>query len=883
MRVFQVFTIFLLLIANQHVRAQQTGKIYGQLSDTITHIQLKDAYITISRTKDNVVQKSFFSNATGAFNCDNIPFGDYYLHVSYQGLAPVKHPFIIDGEHKEINLDTIYLFISVRSLDTLVIREPPMVMKKDTMEYNAGRFTTKAFSPLADLVKVLPGVQVKNDGSITINGQPIDQITVDGEPFFTGDPQQALSHLPADIVKKIQVYATNLDNKPGPPPPPGFPGKKTLNIVLKADKKKGDFGKAAAGIGTGKTYNASADMSHMNGRQQYSIVGDAGNVEKDRPGVDAIPRGGGIMRHINGGINYRDGRNEKLPFSANYSANDSRAENVSRNHTLNIFPGDSSTTFDQSNSGVNHTFGQRFNGKLDYKLNSKSTFYFVPTINLQHGTNTSQQQSTQRNAGTGDLIYQSAGTSRSTSDNQSLASTLQFSHKFTPKQYLMATVNLGNNDANQRTTSETQTDYATSSKSIHQQNDNKNKAGTAAANLIFMTPLGEKVILTNMATYSFNKNESTYRTYKFNDASGHFDQLDTTQSNNFSNTYHSTLAQSSVRVSLGKFNATTGVGVQADWLHADNISARKTLSKRFINFAPEAILDYSFSEGRSLMLNYRGRPTQMSLQQLQPVTMTLDSLFIQEGNPDLKQPYVHGAGFAYTLINATTLQMLTISMNASITQHSISQSTTLLANGAQVTKPVNIEGEKSATVGINYAKPAVDGRSGFNTSANLAYAFTPVLTNNTRNDSRNVAINSELTWNYNNKKGLEFSLSAGPGYNVLSTSIGTTTTYFSSGFSGKGSYTWHDLESGLSLYYFYNSSLPADFRQKLPLLGPVIRYRLLKIKALQLSFTVVDLLNQQSGNNRTITPTTVADSWTRTRGRYALLTVMYNFKRFGGK
>lgn len=883
MRLFQVFVILLLTFASVHVQAQQTGKIYGQLADTITHLQLKDAYITISRTKDNVVQKSFFSNATGAFNCDNIPFGDYYLHVSYQGLAPVKHPFILDGEHKALNLDTIYLFLSVRSLDTLVIREPPVVMKKDTMEYNSSRFTTKAFSPLSDLVKLLPGIQVKNDGSITINGQPIDQITVDGEPFFTGDPQQAMAHLPADIVKKIQVYATNLENNPGPPPPPGFPGKKTLNIVLKADKKKGNFGKAAAGIGTGNTYNASADLSHMNGRQQFSIIGDAGNIERERPGVDAMPTGGGIMRHMNGGINYRDGRSEKLPFSANYMANDSRSENISRNHTLNIYPGDSSTTLDQSNSGVNHMFGQRFNGKLDYKINPKSTFFIAPTMSLQNGSNTSQQQSTQRNAGTGDLIYQSTGTSRSTSDNKTLGSTLQFAHRFQPKQILMMTVNASNNDANRRTTSETQTEYATSSKSIHQQNDNKTNATTAGTNLVYITPLGEHLSMNSTATYNYNKNENTYRTYKFNEASGHFDQLDTTQSNAFSSIYNSTSVQSSMRATMGNYNATLGAGIQADWLHADNISANTTLSRRFINFTPEVGLGYQPTSGSSLMVNYRGRPTQMSVQQLQPVTMTADSLFIQEGNPDLKQPYVHAVGLGYTFLNVTTLHMLTISLNASLTQHSISQSTTLLANGAQVTKPINIEGEKSATFGINYAKPATDGRSGFNVNTNLLYGITPVLTNNTRNDSRNIAATGDFTWNYNDKKGVEFSLSVGPGYNVLSTSIGTATKYFSSGFSGRGSYSWHNLESGLSLYYFYNSSLPADFRQKLPLLAPVVRYRMLKSKALQLSFSVVDLLNQQSGNNRTISPTSVADSWTRTRGRYALLSVMYNFKNFKGK
>lgn len=81
----------------------------------------------------------------------------------------------------------------------------PIIMKKDTIEYNASSFKTSDNDMLEDLLKKLPGVEVSSDGTVTANGETIKKITIDGKTFFLDDPQLATKNIPAKIVEKVKV------------------------------------------------------------------------------------------------------------------------------------------------------------------------------------------------------------------------------------------------------------------------------------------------------------------------------------------------------------------------------------------------------------------------------------------------------------------------------------------------------------------------------------------------------------------------------------------------------------------------------------------------------------------------------------------------------
>ena len=81
-----------------------------------------------------------------------------------------------------------------------------VVMKGDTLVYNADAFQLAEGSMLDKLISMLPGVELKKDGVITVNGRKVERLLVNGEDFFTGSPKVALENLPAYTVDEVKVY-----------------------------------------------------------------------------------------------------------------------------------------------------------------------------------------------------------------------------------------------------------------------------------------------------------------------------------------------------------------------------------------------------------------------------------------------------------------------------------------------------------------------------------------------------------------------------------------------------------------------------------------------------------------------------------------------------
>lgn len=80
-----------------------------------------------------------------------------------------------------------------------------MVMRGDTIVYDASAFELAEGSMLDALVAQLPGTEL-HDGQIKVNGKFIEALLVNGEDFFSGNPTIALQNLPAYTVKSVRVY-----------------------------------------------------------------------------------------------------------------------------------------------------------------------------------------------------------------------------------------------------------------------------------------------------------------------------------------------------------------------------------------------------------------------------------------------------------------------------------------------------------------------------------------------------------------------------------------------------------------------------------------------------------------------------------------------------
>ena len=164
-------------------------------------------YATASLTAEGseTVYKYATSNTKGVVTIESVKDGNYTFKVELMGYKTVTKEVTVKGA--ALNLGNIILEEDAEVLDAASVSDManPIIVKKDTVEYNASSFLTTDNDMLQNLLAKLPGIEVGSDGSITANGENVTRIYIDGKTFFMDDPQLASQNIPAKMVEKVKV------------------------------------------------------------------------------------------------------------------------------------------------------------------------------------------------------------------------------------------------------------------------------------------------------------------------------------------------------------------------------------------------------------------------------------------------------------------------------------------------------------------------------------------------------------------------------------------------------------------------------------------------------------------------------------------------------
>jgi hypothetical protein len=276
------FTLFFIMVAFATAGFAQkrvSGSIQGKLYDTLYKETLADATITVLHATDSTVITYTLANPKGEFQINNLDAGTYRLMITYQGYNPKYRRFTISSDSSTIQFGTIYMDKKNSLLQEVIVEAPPIVVKKDTVEYRADAFKTKPNSTAEDLLKKLPGVQVDKDGNVKAQGEDIQKVYVDGKEFFGTDPKLATKNITADMIESVQVFDDMSDQAKFTRIDDGSRSK-TLNIKLKKDKRKGYFGRFIAGVGDNDRYQASAMFNRFDNDRRISVLAGSNNLNK---------------------------------------------------------------------------------------------------------------------------------------------------------------------------------------------------------------------------------------------------------------------------------------------------------------------------------------------------------------------------------------------------------------------------------------------------------------------------------------------------------------------------------------------------------------------------------------------------------------------------
>ena len=849
------------------VAMAQGVKITGTLVDRDTKDGVMLATVQMLKA-DSTYIKGVLSDEKGNFTIEAPGRGSYILKFTSVGYTPLAKSVKVSGD-KDISLGRITF-----GADAIMLKEATVVgqaarvtVKEDTFVYNASAYRTPEGSVVEELVKRLPGAQVSDDGTITINGKEVKKVLVDGKEFMTGDTQTALKNLPTSIIDKIKAY----DEKSDLAKVTGIDDgeeQTVLDFGIKRGMNKGIFANADASIGTHDRYSERLMGALFKDKTRIMLMGNANNVN-DR----GFPGGGGGGRFGRGaqglntakmlGANFNLEPTGKLKLDGsvrwNHSNGDTRIEQSSENFVSTA--GSFSNSLNQS-----YTRSDSWNARmrLEWTPDSMTNIMFRPSFSYSTSDGRSAGTSASYNedpysyvsaplsdeaisqmADDGLMVNRRANSSITYSDNTSVGAMLQLNRKLNSKgrnATLRTDFTYGKSNSKSLSTSNVhlyQVEDMFGNDSTYQTNrfnTTPTKTLNYSVQFTYSEPIFRAMFLQFSYKFNYKYNKSDRSTFDFSNLGEQFfdgignayrgwdnyfarldNPLDTYLDNDLSryseykNYIHE--LQLMLRVIREKYRLNVGVMVQPQKTrfiqkyHGVNTDTVRNV----VNVTPTLDFRYRFSKLSNLRINYRGTTSQPIMTDLLDIRDDSDPLNITMGNPGLKPSFTNTLRLFYNNYIQEHQRAMMVHLNYSNTRNSISNMVTYdEQTGGRTTRPENINGNWniSGALMFNTALDSV-GRWTVSTFTNVRYnnyvGYLALDRNSSsqKNTTKTTTVGEQLTASFRNS-WLEVSLDGSVDYTHTRNLLQSQSNLD----------TWQFAYGGyLSLYMPWGMSIATDMHQ----------------------------------------------------------------------
>ncbi|MBP5537658.1 MAG: outer membrane beta-barrel protein [Bacteroidales bacterium] len=699
-------------------------------------------YATASLTPEGseTVYKYATSNTKGVVTIESVRDGNYTFKVELMGYKTVTKEVTVKGA--ALNLGNIILEEDAEVLDAASVSDManPIIVKKDTVEYNASSFLTTDNDMLQNLLSKLPGIEVGSDGSITANGENVTRIYIDGKTFFMDDPQLASQNIPAKMVEKVKVIKkkseqaefsgvddgqeeTVIDLSVQPSMMNGifanvmlggghdFKGEKISADVAAQDK----LGALAANDAF--RFQSNAMIGNFKSNSQISLILNASNAGfggmGGRGGGGGGFGGGGMGGGMGGGgltTNWMAGLNgafdlldNKMELSSNYNYNGSNSLSGSMS-TSYVTQTDGSQVTNWTNSaGTNNNNGHTIGVRLQHKFSDAANIIFEPQIRFNKTNSVSSQLNSSEHSLRG---LTNDGWSSSLSDGNSINASGRLVYRqriLIPGRTLTATLNWNYGTNNSESFTQSLTNMYTGGTSfanpINQRNENLSTNASAGARLEYVEPMGNNFYLSGNYSYNWsmsNTSKDTYNSGAYDVSSFSLDNLIYNRTGEvYDAVYSNKIYNKNIQQQIG-----ANVMYQSEGMHAQvgaslmprnivNETNGKKYEDNAMNWAPNASIRADLGENANIRINYSGRSNQPSTNQLMPVMDNSNPTRMSLGNPYLTSYFNHNFRTEIGYTDRTTFFTTRLSANGGLNQSPIVNATWMDQASVQYSFPIN--------------------------------------------------------------------------------------------------------------------------------------------------------------------------------------------------
>ncbi|SOD19652.1 outer membrane beta-barrel protein [Pedobacter xixiisoli] len=906
----------LLIMLSYQLSFAQKGSVTGKLLDSANNkTTLNFATISVFKGTDTVLHTYKLSDDKGVFKINNLEIGIKYRLVVNAWMYNIhRQEVIIQATQPNVNLGSIFLSEKTNTLNEVVIQSerPPIIVRKDTIEFNAESFKTLPSAVVEDLLKKLPGVSLETDGSILVNGKAVSKILVDGKEFFGGDQQIATKNLPANIIDKVQV-SDDPEAKRRDPDLVAANVPQIINLKLKKSIKSGAFGKLYGGGGPRELFEVGGIMNFFRDTTQVSILGYSNNANKPGFSIGDVMRIGGFSRSgvnstmVNSdggfslnGISFGGAMNGGVQTSSGAGANFNTITKKGIKINGKYFLGYAKTLIEQltdieqtrgdnpfyinTNSLQNNrNYSHNFGGRIEAKLDSLTKLTIEPNVSIGLARNAVDLKTTTLNSNR-ELANNADNLSRTKGNNvdYNISTSLWKDFKKAGRS-LNLTLNLSQkNNLSDNFILDNFNDL-TSNTVRDQWRDNDISNFNANINANYSEPISKSLSLNIATSANYIDNENALATFLRNPSNQAYDIAIP----DFTETVMQTGFKTNNRASL-RWKVTKDLNIQPGFVFntidlENKFTKQENIEQHFNFFAPQLIIKY-----KNLNFSYSPSFREADVRYLQTVPNNTNSTFIQNGNPNLRPSRTHQVNLNVYKYDTKRTLNYNIYLGGSVQNDGVIMAREVDANLRQISTPVNQDGIWQFHSNGNISKDFKSAKRQITLSAGYwgNYNKSYVIVDNVMSDSRLINGGPRLGARINLNDKFEFGETYSFGFNK---------SFYENDFYTNLNYYNHGSDTEMIIRFpkkvvwetnyrlQHNTQTVNGQNNTISFWNAAVTFLFMKNDRLQLKCGVNDILNTTNRRYVYLSENSVRDLRINNIGRHGLFTLTYNIQNFGGK
>ena len=918
---FTFFTINIVYSQESYSYQKISGKVLSLDNNQL--VSLPFASVRLLSVKDSSYLTGTTTNNNGQFELRIQNGKEQLLLVSCIGYEPLYQPVKVTDKTLTYTLKDILLSgKSVKLAEAVVVgQRAEMVVKTDTVEYNASAYKLQQNAVVEDLLKKLPGITITEEGKILVNGKEVKRVMVDGKDFFRSNPNLSIKNIPASIMEKLQV----IDDKSELSKLTGVDDGEeniAINITIQKDKKRGWL--VSNNLGGGQELNGSEGnlmrytvnsfAARLVGETQLGVVANGNNINGMTVGGGGSTMGSGkpgLNSSLSVGINFSSGKDDnKTPWIINSDVSYGFNERILRRTSIRqYFLQDSTSYQTDTTNQITRESGMRFSAKLENHSIKGWVFSFSPsgavTTSYQdnNGYTLLQAGNAARDSVNSNRYHRSSNT-----PGINIGGVMTVSHDFEKKRRKLS-LSIDSRYTNTDGTGETTAEYyyyrnKEGSRLVNrnQQWENTSANFNNRMYLSYIEPIGEKQSLQFVYWIRSSTNDNITNNFKPDSITGEYTVLDLPYSRSLNNVSFTQQVGISYRGVIKKVVYTVGLDYNPSFIRSlsyiqnGSVSGADSTITYFpglqtFNYAPNAYLMYNIGKGKSLRFDYRGRSEAPSVYQLDPSRNETNPTNIRIGNPNLSPKFTHWSRLRYSSNQREKQQSLLVNLEGNYILDDIINFTNYEGTtGIKTTTPINQSGSWNATGMMMYNQPLspnfqINNYTQAGLRNNIGFSQVSSSASSQKNIANTMTVNEELGLSYKwewiylmTKATYQLNSTTYSIENMLPKNNTSLGGFVTAQATLPSSWTFSSVLNYRSLTGF-----SSEYSRSELLWNVEISKSMLRNKAATVTLLLNDILQQQLSVSQVVSSNYVEDQQFNTLKSFVMLAFSYRFNTMGGK